>query len=117
VVILGCPNGEDFEVFHQIRGAGVVIRASDGREWPVGWEEWRSAVFEFADNVSDFYATCSPKQVAPDTAAGFAKFVAEWERRRGQKTGITKRCTRPSGIIRFWDFVAHLCRRVGDLFR
>jgi hypothetical protein len=93
VVVCGCPNGEDFEVFHQVSGAGVVVRASDGREWPVGWEEWRSAVFTFADRVSDFYAASSLKQVAPDDVAGFAKFVTEWERRRAQRTGLTSRYT------------------------
>ena len=91
VVVCGCAYGEDFEVLHQVSGAGVVVRASDGREWPIGWAEWRSAVFGFADSVSDFYAACSVKQVAPDDAAGFAKFVAEWERRRGQRTGLTNR--------------------------
>ena len=85
VVICGCPNGEDFEVRHQVSGAGVIVRAADGREWPMGWSEWRAAVFGFADRVADFYAACSPKQPATEDAAGYAKFVAEWERRRGQK--------------------------------
>ncbi|MBA4192084.1 MAG: hypothetical protein C0467_29245 [Planctomycetaceae bacterium] len=91
VVIQGCPNGEDFEVLHQASGEGVVIRAADGRVWPVGWPEWRAAVFGFADCVSDFYAACSSKQPAADDAAGYAKFVAEWERRRSQQTGLTSR--------------------------
>jgi hypothetical protein len=41
-------------------------------------------VFGFADRVSDFYAACSPKQPSADDDAGFAKFRAEWARRRGQ---------------------------------
>ncbi len=85
VAICGCPCGEDFEIRHQVSGAGVIVRAADGREWPVGWPEWRAAVLGFADRVSDFYAACSPKRVAADNVAGFAKFVAEWERRRGQR--------------------------------
>src|SRR5436309_2764716 len=80
-VIFGCPTGEDFEVLHQVSGAGVVVRAAEGREWPIPWPEWRTAVFGFADRVSDFYAACSPKQASIGDAAGFAKFVAEWERR------------------------------------
>src|SRR6516165_5995980 len=28
VVIYGCPNGEDFEVFHDVGGAGVIVRAA-----------------------------------------------------------------------------------------
>jgi len=84
VTICGCPNGEDFEVLHQISGDSVIVRAADGREWPVGWSEWRAEVFGFADCVADFYAACSPKQPTAEDAAGYARFVAEWERRRGR---------------------------------
>src|SRR6516162_2069687 len=52
VFICGCPNGEDFEVLHEVSAAGVVIRAGDGREWRIPWPEWRAAVFGFADSVS-----------------------------------------------------------------
>jgi hypothetical protein len=89
VALCGCPNGEDFEVLHQVSGAGVVVRSADGREWQVGWPEWRAAVFGFADPVSEFYAACSPKQPSEDDAAGFMKFKAEWERRRGVGLGRT----------------------------
>jgi hypothetical protein len=90
VVICECPSGEDFEVLHQASGTGVVVRAADGREWQVAWPEWRSAVFAFADRVSEFYAACSPKRVAAEDAAGFAKFAAEWVRRRGEQLGGAK---------------------------
>lgn len=83
VVICGCPSGEDVEVLHQSSGTGVVLRTADGREWLIDWPAWRNAVFAFADQVADFYAACSPKQPAADDAAGYAKFMAEWERRRG----------------------------------
>lgn len=90
VAICGCPSGEDLEVLHTIDGNGVVIRTTDGREWLVSWPEWRTAVFEFADKVSDFYAACSPKQPHDEEdAKGFSKFKAEWERRRGKKFGVT----------------------------
>jgi hypothetical protein len=89
VVICGCPNGEDFEVFHDVSGAGVVVRAADSREWCVGWPEWRAAVFGFADKVSEFYASCSPKEpYEEEDAKGFRKFVAEWGRRRGQDLAV-----------------------------
>jgi hypothetical protein len=90
VVICGCPNGEDFEVFHQVSGAGVVVRAADGREWRVGWLEWRAAVFGFADKVSEFYGACCPKEpYAEEDAKGFRKFAAEWGRRRGRELAGT----------------------------
>jgi hypothetical protein len=93
VVISGCPNGEDFEVLHHVSGTGVVIRSAVGREWLVGWPEWRAAVFGFADLVSGFYAACSPKEPDPDDVAGLRKFAAEWEPRRGEPLCITRGCT------------------------
>ena len=93
VVVCGCPSGEDFEVQYQLDGSGVLVRAMDGREWPVGWPEWRAAVIGFADRVSEFYAACSPKEPSEDDAAGFMKFKAEWERRRGVGLGRTSPCT------------------------
>ena len=91
VVICGCPNGKDFEVVHEVSGAGVVIRAGDSGEWRIGWPEWRAAVFGFADLISNFYAACSPKQQIGDKEdrKGFVKFLAEWQRRRGQKLDVT----------------------------
>ncbi|MBM3981948.1 MAG: hypothetical protein FJ304_17075 [Planctomycetes bacterium] len=93
VVICGCPNGEDVEIHHQADGRGVIIKAGDGREWAVEWSEWRATVCAFADRVSDFYAACSPKCVRTEDAAGFAKFVSEWERRRGAPFGQTNHHT------------------------
>jgi hypothetical protein len=93
VAVCGCPNGEDFEIIHEVSGTGVVVRAADGREWQIGWPEWRTTVFGFADRVSAFYAACSPKQPSAEDAAGFQKFRAEWERRRGTPFGRTRRRT------------------------
>lgn len=84
VAISRCPNGQDFEVFHHPSGTGVVIRSATGREWFIAWPEWRTAVFGFADRVSRFYSVCSPKELDQDDEAGFHKFTAEWERRRGE---------------------------------
>jgi hypothetical protein len=90
VVICGCPSGDDFEVFHDVGGACVVVRAGDGREWQVEWPEWRTGVFEFADKVSHFYGECSPKEpFKAEDAKGFRKFAAEWGRRRGCELSVT----------------------------
>ncbi|HYH63302.1 MAG TPA: hypothetical protein VD866_01245 [Urbifossiella sp.] len=89
VVVCGCPNGEDFEVLHRVDGAGVVVRAADGREWFCLWPDWRAAVFTFADAVSTFYGKCSSKRPAADYEAGFRCFLAEWERRRGVRDPAT----------------------------
>jgi hypothetical protein len=90
VVLCGCPGGEDFEVLHEVSGVGAVIRTPDGRAWRVPWTAWRSAVFAFADEVSDFYACCSPKVPADDEEArALRKFAAEWGRRRGRPLKLT----------------------------
>ncbi len=86
VTITGCGGGEDFEVRHDAKSGTAVLRR-DGREWHVGRDEWRAAVFAFADAVSDFYARGSPKRPAAGDEDGWAAFLAEWERRRGLPLG------------------------------
>ncbi len=83
VEVACCPNGVELEVLHQPDGTGVVVRSVDGRTWQVSWAAWRAAVFGFVDRVAAFYTACPPKEVEGDVAAGFTKFMAEWERRRG----------------------------------
>ena len=87
VVIVGCSNGEDFEVDHREGDASVLVRAAGGREWSVDRDSWQDAVFTFADAVSEFYARSSAKRPRADDAAGFRAFQAEWERRRGRPFG------------------------------
>lgn len=87
VVIIGCPNGLDFEVLH---GSNVQLKARTGRSWHIPMIEWRAAVFAFADRVSEFYASCSAKCPTAGDSAGFRRFVAEWERRRGAKFGANR---------------------------
>lgn len=87
VVIVGCPNGEDFEVVHREEDASVLVRVADGRDWSVDRDSWRDAVFTFADAVAEFYARSSPKRPTADDSTGFRAFQAEWERRRGRPFG------------------------------
>jgi hypothetical protein len=84
VVLVGCPSGVDFEVLHEPDAAHVLVRGHDGREWRVPASEWKEAVFGFADQVSEFYATSSAKKPSAEDEAGFRSFVAEWQRRRGR---------------------------------
>jgi hypothetical protein len=86
VLIIGCPNGIDFEVR---RGPDrhVILRASDGREWQIASADWQTAVFSFADAVSAFFADASRKTPSTGDEPGFRKLVAEWERRRGRPFG------------------------------
>lgn len=82
VVISGCPNGIDLDVVHA--GGDVILRTPAPREWRVARDTWQSAVFEFADQVSGFFAASSVKTPSDDDAPGFRKFLAEWNRRRGK---------------------------------
>ena len=91
VVIVGCPEGETYEVLLREADESVLVRDADGREWSVGEDSWRAAVFAFADAVSEFYARSSRRRPASDDAAGFRAFQAEWERRRGRPLGWTSR--------------------------
>lgn len=81
VAIVGCSNGDDFEVVRDRVGASVVVRAGD-RTWGVGGAEWRAAVFGFADQVEAFYRASTPKRPAAEDESGFQLFLAEWHRRR-----------------------------------
>jgi hypothetical protein len=98
-VIQGCNIGVDFEVLHSADGAGVVVGAADGRQWQIGWSEWRSTVFAFADRVLDFFADSSPKRSSDEHAiAGFKKFKTEWKHRRGIEFG-GKCCEKEPGAL------------------
>lgn len=81
VVICGCPNGSNAEVAHV--GDSVRICTTHGRTYLLSADEWRQAVYAFADRVNEFYADSSAKTPADETdAKGFAKLREEWKRRR-----------------------------------
>jgi|KBSSwiStaDraftv2_1062776.scaffolds.fasta_scaffold2003027_1 hypothetical protein len=81
VLILGCPNGIDFDVV-QTKGE-VVVTTVDGREHWLAAPDWRQAVCAFSDAVRAFYVASSPKRPADDVdKQGYAKFMSEWTRRR-----------------------------------
>ena len=80
VVIVGCPNGIDFDVVHA--NDEVVVTAADGREYRLSAAEWRKTVCAFSDAVETFYAVSSPKQPSDDDKDGYAKFRSEWSRHR-----------------------------------
>jgi hypothetical protein len=73
VVIIGCPNGMDFELVHT--GATVVLAATDGRRYEIQNGEWRASVYGFADAVQRFYNLSTPKAFEDEDAAkGFKRF-------------------------------------------
>jgi hypothetical protein len=84
VVMPNCCDGVDFAVSIESRVARIC--AIGGARHEVREEDWRAAVFAFADDVAAFYATSWPKEpFDDDDALGFASFGREWERRRGRR--------------------------------
>lgn len=85
VVVLGCLNGDDFEVHHERREGRVIVRSGDG-SWAVAADEWRAAVFGFSDRVMAFYDACTQKVPNAEDVAGFRLFIEEWRRLRATRT-------------------------------
>jgi hypothetical protein len=81
VAIVSCPNGDDFEVLHDQSANRVIVRSRD-RSWGVPMEDWRVAVFGFADLVMAFYDACTQKAPVAEDGPGFERFLEEWRRLR-----------------------------------
>ena len=83
VDICGCPNGIDWSVIHD--GDMVRLITETGKETKLPIEEYRAAVFAFADTVEAFYRRSAPR-IVPENETdreGYAAFWREWRRRRG----------------------------------
>ncbi len=83
--IVGCPNGIDWSVIHE--GDSVRLVLDDGTEEVIPMDEYRKEVFRFADEIEDFYHSCSPKVLPEDDydRNGYIAFWNEWHRRRGER--------------------------------
>jgi hypothetical protein len=82
VEIMGCPNGVDFSVLHE--SGQIVLVTESGKRTVVPTEEYKEAVFAFADKIEAFYRS-SAKKVLPDDAFernGYIAFWNEWKRLR-----------------------------------
>jgi len=83
VLICGCPNGSDVFVTHDSNDT-IRLTSRDGESCQVSLHDWRQAISQFSDCVRSFYDDSLPKTPSNDDAAGFAKMMAEWDRRRSQ---------------------------------
>ena len=82
VAICGCSNGRDVFVTHEA-GGSVRLSLPNGKSYVVSSAEWQQAAQNFSDAVYQFYARSLPKTPGDETdSAGFAKLMAEWNRRR-----------------------------------
>ena len=82
VVILGCPNGIDWDLVHS--GDTVILTTESGAQTVVPFGEYRKEVLAFADKVEAFYRSQPPRKPAADDAAAYQAFWEEWHRRRRQ---------------------------------
>ncbi len=81
LAVMGCPNGINVEV---VRSGENVTLKKEGVEVTVGSEEWKSAVFSFADQIKEFYRSEAPKKAPEDKLdrEGWETFWKEWDVRR-----------------------------------
>lgn len=79
VLIIGCPKGVDLSVKHS--GSDVKLTTATGESFQIPFLDWHSAVLKFSGLVKQFYERSLAKSPGKDDAAGFAKMMAEWERR------------------------------------
>lgn len=83
VTIIGCSNGTDWTVKHEENS--VLIELKDGYKTSIPLEEYKKAVFDFADEIETFYKLSSPKKIYTDyDKDGYIAMWNEWHRRRGK---------------------------------
>jgi hypothetical protein len=82
VLVIGCSYGVDLGVHHD--GAYVLLTSNEDCV-AIRRILWRAAVFQFADDVAEFYARSQSKSPSDSDRDGHRCFLAEWERRRGRR--------------------------------
>lgn len=82
VLIIGCPNGVDWQVEHTV--GGVKLTTSQGSTVTLHPTDWRSAVLRVADQVRAFYEASLSKCLPEDDydRRGYEQFWQEWMRLR-----------------------------------
>ena len=79
LVIIGCPNGINFQVIHTDDGVNIV---KDGHPRTINMESWRWAVVRFSEAVKSFYDSSDPKVMDDEIESeGFNQFMKEWDQR------------------------------------
>lgn len=82
VVILGCPNGVDWDLEHD--GDTVILTTDSGARTIVPFEDYRFEVLRFVDEVEAFYESQPPRRPSDDDASAYQAFWNEWHRRRSE---------------------------------
>jgi hypothetical protein len=83
VSIMGCPSGIDWTIIHTDNNKVRHI-SEKGQEATIDKEAYVKIVFDFADQVENFYKTSLPKTIPTDDfdRKGYLTFWKEWRRLR-----------------------------------
>ena len=79
VDICGCPNGVDWSVLHE--NGNVVLVTEAGERTEILFDEYKTTVFAFADQVEAFYNAAADKKLPEDEfdRNGYIAFWNEWK--------------------------------------
>jgi len=84
ITIMGCSNGIDWSVTHE--GGMVRLITGANTQVTIPLAEYKNIIFAFADTITSFYETCSPK--TPITEAyecnAHQIFWSNWEKWRDE---------------------------------
>lgn len=85
VSIIGCGSGIDWEILH-VPNNKVKHISESGQEITIDKEEYKKKVFDFADEVEQFYKISSSKVIPEDDfdKNGYLTFWKEWKILRAQ---------------------------------
>lgn len=76
LLIIGCPNGVDWTIVHQDNKVKHI--AYNGQEAVIDESEYKTLVFNFADQVEQFYKNSSQK-ILPDNESDKNAYLAFWK--------------------------------------
>lgn len=85
VEISGCGNGIDWSVLHE--DGYVKIITESGNVVNVKLDSYKETVFNFADEIENYYKRCKEKKIPTDEFDynGYMKFWREWHNRRNDE--------------------------------
>ena len=85
VDICGCPNGVDWSILHE--NGNVVLVTESGKRTEIPFEEYKTIVFAFADQVEAFYHAAVDKKMPEDPFDRNA-YIAFWNEWKAIRYGI-----------------------------
>ena len=85
VEICGCPNGVDWSVLHE--NDDIILITETGKRTVISADEYRKAVFAFADLIEAFYHSAEEK-IIPEDMFDRNSYIAFWNEWKALRYGI-----------------------------